>query len=80
MLPTIMICIQILKIQGGEIRMRMDGLFVPCPVCGKITCRISYLSQIEIKCPKCRSELLAEIGKEQRITVEVLKDGLSLGA
>ena len=60
--------------------MRTEGLYVPCPVCGKIICKARFLMQMEVKCSKCRSELLADVGRERRVTVEVVKDGMSLGA
>lgn len=55
--------------------MKTNRLYITCPVCGKATCKASFLAQIEVKCHTCKSELLAEVGKEQKVTVEVLKEG-----
>lgn len=55
-------------------------LCITCPVCGRVTCKASLLAQIEVKCPTCKSELQAEITQEQKVTVQVVKEGISVGS
>lgn len=55
-------------------------LCITCPVCGRVMCKANLLAQIEVKCPTCKSELLAEVTPEQTVTVRVVKEGISLGA
>ena len=60
--------------------MEAQRLCITCTVCGRVMCKANPLAQIEVKCPTCKSELLAEVSPEQAVTVRVIKKGMSLGA
>ncbi len=56
-------------------------LCITCPVCGKMMCKANLLAQIEARCPSCKSDLQAEVTPEQKVTVQVIKEGnTSIGA
>ncbi len=50
-------------------------LYITCPVCGKMMCKANHAAQIEVKCPVCKSDLLAEVTDRPKVIVEVIKEG-----
>lgn len=55
--------------------MATKRLCITCPVCGKMMGKANLIAQLETKCPTCKSELQAEITSEQKVSVQVIKEG-----
>lgn len=55
--------------------MASKRLFITCPICGKMMCKANLHAEIEAKCPTCKSELQAEVTSEQKVSVQVIKEG-----
>lgn len=47
-----------------ETKEKIDKRFVHCPVCGKWLMKISGTAEIELKCDKCGSDIIAKIKNE----------------
>ena len=52
---------------------------VSCPVCGRLVCRSSTGSEIEIKCPKCKTMLYFQHYKNGQLIFRDVRTRYSAG-
>ena len=52
---------------------KRDKFNVCCPACGRLLMRVSGGAEIEMKCSKCKADIVANIDELIKIQIKVFK-------